>query len=310
MIYVTQGHEKGVGLEIYFKSLLCLPQSKCEQFKLIAFKRSIEETLKTLQIDFNISHNKFFIGNRSFHYQEPDNNLSSYPQSSSTLLTALQKITEDDLLLTLPTSKDQLIFENKQFNGYTEFLRNYFNSPHLTMAFVSPSMVSALVSDHIPINELSPLLGPNYITAKITNAINTLQKIVTFNRVLISGINPHAGEGGLIGHEDTNVASAIKALTRLFQDYQFNGPFPGDTMHFSHKSTEDFLIFMYHDQGLSLFKAMNGLIGTNITCGLPFIRASVDHGTAFNLFGKNQANYQGCLYTMELLANAPHSRGQ
>jgi 4-hydroxythreonine-4-phosphate dehydrogenase len=116
-------------------------------------------------------------------------------------------------------------------------------------------------------------------------------------RVFISGLNPHAGENGLIGNEDARVSSAIKRL-RSNLKIEMSGPFPGDTMLLEKKRPEDLLIYLFHDQGLGIFKGLQGFIGSNITLGLPFPRFSPDHGTSFSLFGRNEADYRGCEFSL------------
>jgi 4-hydroxythreonine-4-phosphate dehydrogenase len=117
-----------------------------------------------------------------------------------------------------------------------------------------------------------------------------------FNEVILAGINPHAGENGILGDEEKHIKSAITELEKSYGKI-FKGPVSGDTLHYLHDSTKNqLLVYMYHDQGLTQFKSQYGLIGLNITLGLPFLRLSVDHGTAFELYGKNKANISGMLY--------------
>lgn len=310
MIYVTQGHEKGVGLEVFLKSFICLPKAVQSEFILIVYKESLITTLTSTNLEFTINSNVLSISSSQIRLIFPSGNYLKNFQSTACLLQCLETITANDILLTLPTSKDQLIYDGNQKNGYTEFLRDYFKKPDLTMTFMASDFSVALCSDHIPLSEVSKSLSSNIITNRITHAIQSLKSLRDFSEVIISGINPHAGEGGLIGHEDKEVSNAIVKLRDLFPSLIFTGPLPGDTVYFQKKRSSQLFVFMYHDQGLGVFKSNYGLVGANITCGLPFLRVSVDHGTAFDLFGENRANYQGCLFTLKLLINAlPSKKG-
>jgi ATP-dependent Clp protease ATP-binding subunit ClpC len=102
----------------------------------------------------------------------------------------------------------------------------------------------------------------------------------------------------LIGQEDERVGHAIKRLRNEFK-IEMSGPIPGDTMVLEKKSSNDLFIYIFHDQGLGVFKSLQGFIGSNITLGLPFYRFSPDHGTSFGLFGKNMADYRGCSYSLK-----------
>lgn len=301
MIHVTQGHEKGIGLEVFLKSLALL-RSGHHFFKLYANYDSLQETIKTLNLDIQIEKDYLLITNNKIAFANVSKN--NLPESTSCLLEALENIdNENDVLLTLPTSKDQLIHpeNHKVLHGYTEFLRDWFNLKELTMCFLSPEHSVCLVTDHIPLKDVPKTINEKLIFQKVTNSISTLSSFRNISRIFIAGINPHSGEGGLLGTEDSCISLAVERLKKDYPHMEILGPIPGDTMHFHHSSKNDLLVYMYHDQGLAPFKFINKLIGINITCGLPFIRVSVDHGTSFNLYGKNSADPSGCYYLLQEL---------
>jgi len=220
------------------------------------------------------------------------------------LRTILERITERDILITLPTSKDQLKNKGKIRAGYTEFFRSWFSNNTLSMFFKSPRENVLLLSDHVPLNQVCGYLTTKLIFEKTRGAIAAYEKFFNpLKSVIFAGINPHAGEGGLLGAEDKNIEKAIECLTPLFPHITFLGPFSGDTLHHHPKSEEIMQIYSTHDQALSKFKSSYGVWGANITLGLPFLRFSVDHGTAFDLYGKNRANYMGSLYLLHLTRN-------
>ena len=168
------------------------------------------------------------------------------------------------------------------------------------MFFKADDLNVLLLTDHVPLKDVPQILTEDFVFNKIVLAINSLEKgNQKFNNVFIAGINPHAGENGLIGSEDTNIQNAITRLKEKFKNHHFHGPLPGDTMNFSHKNNSDLFIYPFHDQGLGVFKSLKKTYGINFTLGLPYIRLSVDHGTAFSLYGKNCANYSGALYCLE-----------
>ena len=298
MIYVSQGHQEGVGLEIFFKSIICFNQRYIDEFILYANKESIRKTLKSINLDFNIQDQSIQICSKNlkciFTSNKPTETLDS-------LNSILKIIKPTDVLLTLPSSKDQMKSDHFQCNGYTEYLRHYYNK-ELTMNFVSIDENVLLLTDHISIQEVSPKLTKEYILSQIKVSLSQFPKSV--ENVYLSGINPHAGEGGLISTQDSILDDVLTELKSDFPRIKFSGPLPSDTIHVSKSFHQNELtVYCYHDQGLNPFKLRNGFTGINLTLGLPFKRVSVDHGTAFNLFGKNKANYQGMLYLLSEIKN-------
>lgn len=297
MIYITQGHERGIGLEVFLKSALLLSQSSLNKFTLIADNYSLLETLKTLPFDFELSHDELFYGGikiKLIHIEE--GNLSE-SQRALDLGMKLCEEEKDSILLTLPTSKDQL----SGFAGHTEYFRHKYKNPALPMYFYGPDYQVMLISDHEPIHKLSKLINHKYLKNKITTTLDSMKRWkIPLKRVLISGLNPHAGENGILGDEESELKGLLPELKQKYNDLEFTGPIPADTMVFSLKDHSDLLVYWYHDQGLGVFKGHHGLIGANITLGMPFLRMSVDHGTAFHLYGKNQADERGCYYVLKL----------
>jgi 4-hydroxythreonine-4-phosphate dehydrogenase len=199
------------------------------------------------------------------------------------------------VLYTLPTSKDQF----PGFAGHTEFFRDFYNRSDLGMFFSAPNLQVLLLSDHIAVNQISTVMTEEVIYKRLKTSLETLRQWNwPTEKIMISGFNPHAGEKGLIGHEDLRVSHVID---RVNTELKINilGPLPGDTMLFEQKTSEDLLVYLFHDQGLGVFKSLQGFIGSNITLGLPFPRFSPDHGTSFSLFGKNQADYRGCEFSLK-----------
>jgi 4-hydroxythreonine-4-phosphate dehydrogenase len=305
-VYVTQGHEKGIGLEVFFKSCLMFSKEKISLIKLIAFKDSVKETLQSLQLPFKLEDEVIDLCGINIQVEW----LKKVDHSES--FTALEfgmKLSEGSgVLFTLPTSKDQF----PGHPGHTEYFRAFYRRPELGMFFSSPKLKVLLLSDHVPVKELSKVITEDLIYKRLKTAVETLESWHwPTKRILVSGLNPHAGEKGLIGDEDERVTRAIKRLVPKLK-LDMSGPMPGDTMLLEQKSYSDLLVYLFHDQGLGVFKGLQGFIGSNITLGLPYPRFSPDHGTSFGLFGKNQADYRGCAYALneavDLLKRISHGK--
>ncbi|MCP4913780.1 MAG: hypothetical protein GY909_11750 [Oligoflexia bacterium] len=280
MIHITSGHPKGIGLETLIKSLFLFSKDQLQNMKLYTSKEALEETLRSLNIrnidiDINIE------------YLESDN------VALDSLEAALKAVKDNDILVTLPTSKDTLSHNGILTKGYTEYFRSRFDD-NFSMCFLDDDSLNLLVTDHMPLKEVASSISSKLINNKV-NKVLKFAKDINFeiSEVLISGLNPHAGENGLLGDEE----SIIHDFISLNKDLPIKGPIPADTIFNSYKP-QQLRVFMYHDQGLTLFKQKNKFKGINVTCGLPFIRFSVDHGTAFEIFGKNKANPMGMHYVL------------
>jgi len=293
MIHVTQGHEKGIGLETFLKSLVYLSESECKKITLHACR-------KTLELHKGILPFKLEIGSKNLTVAESKIRLVLVGdrdlQSTATLESALNLIQNNDTLFTLPTSKDQLTFKGKQTLGYTEYLRRKFNNDFLVMSFSSRNENVCLLTDHIPLVKVSNVLSKEYILKKSENIFKSASHKSHF---FFCGINPHAGENGLLGSEDATLQDAVKELIEIYPKLKIHPDvIPADTHHF-HKKKDSVFIFTAHDQALTSFKSNNGILAANITLGLPFRRLSVDHGVAFSIFGKNLADSTGCYFCLK-----------
>ena len=300
MIIITQGHEKSIALEVFLKSFLLLSQAKKNNILLYCNINTLRTNLDLLNIDYELSNNnvKFNHGQLNFVSTKTTTNT----QSSHCLEAALNNTTSNDILFTLPTSKDQLIYNSKNQTGHTDYLRNYFNNSNLTMTFYADEFMLALLTDHIRLNNVGKCISNQLIINKLKETILGIKKyFFDIDEVLFAGINPHAGENGILGNEENIIIDSLKELKKYFSLINFNGPISADAIPYQLNLTKKQLfVFSHHDQGLTYFKGRNGLLGANLTFGLPFLRLSVDHGTYFSIFKKNKANNCGCLYALNL----------
>lgn len=285
MLHVSSGHEKGIGLEVFLKSFICLPTKLQKKIVLHVNSHTLGEALDICKLPA--------LKNLKVAEVLPSQEAPS--ETLATLLSALSSIKKGDALFTLPTSKDQLGHNGKHHLGYTEFLRSHFNEPRLSMTFKAHNCQIALLSDHVSLKHFVDGFSKIESFQKLSYLLDKSVAYYGTKDIYVSGFNPHAGEGGLLGSED----ALLKAELAKISKYKIIGPLPADTMYLK-ASPDALLVFLYHDQGLSWFKGAYGLLGANITLGLPFTRLSVDHGTAFDLYGKNTADYRGCLYALKL----------
>lgn len=221
-------------------------------------------------------------------------------QSGKYAYLSLEKATEElaagkiDVLVTAPISKEAIGKAGFQFPGHTEYLAHLAGMDEALMMMVSGSLRVALVTTHVPLKEVSTHLTKERILAKIKALDASLKKDFGIQRpkIAVFGVNPHASENGKMGNEESEVVTpAINAARG--EDIFAYGPFPADGFFGSSmRSQYDAVLAMYHDQGLAAFKALAFEDGVNYTAGLPIVRTSPDHGTAFDIAGKNEANSQ------------------
>lgn len=193
-------------------------------------------------------------------------------------------------LVTGPISKDKWIRAGIRYNGHTDMLARVTGVRNHCMFFWSKDMKVALFTIHIPLKDVFRHIEKDKIVFFIRFVDSELRRLFkkrfTF---LVSGLNPHAGENGLMGTEE--LEAIIPAIDELKSDTPIMGPFPPDTIFINARETRDSVVIsFYHDQGLIAFKLLNIHSGVNMTLGLPFIRTSPDHGTAYDIAGKGTAN--------------------
>ena len=303
MILVTQGHEKGVGLEVFLKAILLAPSSWLPQITLFAHKQTVAKHLLALGLPLEVTNDGVILpsGILRCAWIKPSKSLPlSTVIMEETLLSC--ELVSSPILLTLPTTKDDLRNPAKpkqKLLGHTEYLRARFAAPDLGMFFTADDLNVLLVTDHLPLKNVPTEITPKLLRKKVALSLKALHSLEPdIHRVLVAGLNPHAGEAGLLGSEEKRLSSALEKLRIDFPKHTISGFHPGDTILNQRESTRDLLVYMQHDQGLAPFKSLKGTLGANITLGLPFLRLSVDHGTAFALYGKNKADYRGAYYCL------------
>ena len=223
---------------------------------------------------------------------EPSKENGKFTKLSLQKGVELLKEQKIDALVTAPLNKEMVHDEDFNFPGHTEFLTSAFDQKESLMFMIHEDMRVGVVTGHIPLSQVSAAVTADKILSKAHIMLKSLKSDFGIKkpRVAILGLNPHAGEGGLLGKEETEVIEpAIQQLKN--EGHLVSGPHPADGFFGSGMGTKyDGVLAMYHDQGLVPFKQYAFGGGVNYTAGLPVIRTSPDHGTAFNLAGKNLAD--------------------
>ena len=193
------------------------------------------------------------------------------------------------------------------FTGHTEFFANYTHTDHVVMLLCSGTLRVALATTHIPLAKVSQAITQTHLHNTLTILHGALhhQWHCEHPRILVCGLNPHAGEGGYLGREEIDViAPVIRSMQKTGFDIQ--GPYPADTIFAPHSLKKaDAILAMYHDQGLPVIKYAHFGQAVNVTLGLPFIRTSVDHGTALNVAGSGQSNPDSLHAALQLAKELP-----
>ncbi|GAA0881375.1 4-hydroxythreonine-4-phosphate dehydrogenase PdxA [Algoriphagus jejuensis] len=206
-------------------------------------------------------------------------------------------------LVTAPLNKNNLNSEDFKFIGHTEYITQVVGARDSLMMMVDETLRVGLVTGHLPLAEVSKAITKERIQQKANIFLKSLEQDFGINKpkIAILGLNPHAGEDGLLGEEEEKVIKpAIKELKD--QNKYVFGPYPADGFFgMMHQKKFDGVLAMYHDQGLIPFKSIAFSSGVNFTAGLPVIRTSPDHGTAYNIAGKNIAD-EGSMRAALLLA--------
>jgi 4-phospho-D-threonate 3-dehydrogenase / 4-phospho-D-erythronate 3-dehydrogenase len=217
-----------------------------------------------------------------------------------------------DAIATAPINKRALFLGGYSFPGHTEFLAHLTGSEDSAMAFVAANLRIVLLSTHVPLAEAIRLVERDRIIRTINLAHRELRRWgIERPRLAVAALNPHGAEGGLFGMEEAaEIVPAIEACHGV-DDVNVRGPFPADTVFLRASRGEfDAVIACYHDQAMIPVKCLSFGEAVNVTMGLPFIRTSVDHGTAFDIAGKGLAEHSSMLAAIKLAAELSTSAGE
>lgn len=223
----------------------------------------------------------------------------STKEAGASSLQALQRAVADlkenkiDILITAPINKHNIQSEEFDFKGHTHYLKSEFESEDVVMLMVADKLRIAVATDHVPVRSISENLSIDLIHSKLQVLHQTLQRDfgILHPKIAVLGLNPHAGDNGLIGNEELEIIQP--AITKAISEgIIVMGTYAADGFFGSHTYREfDAVLAMYHDQGLAPFKILSNGGGVNYTGGLPIVRTSPAHGTAYDIAGKHVAKH-------------------
>lgn len=304
-IAITPGEPAGIGPELVVK---LAQQPQAGELVVFASEALLQQTAKQLHlpltlipVDFTSAPEKHFPGSLKIfplplthipHPGHPITQSAEYVLSSLTHAAHACLNQECDALVTGPVHKGIINDAGIPFRGHTEFFAEISNIDQVVMLLTAGSLRIALATTHLPLSEVPAAITKTNLekTIRILHAGLKNQFRIPHPHIAICGLNPHAGEQGHLGREEI---STIMPVIQTLQAQQFHltGPLPADTIFTpKHLQSVDAVLAMYHDQGLPVLKFHGFGKAVNMTLGLPFIRTSVDHGTAFDIAGKSIAD--------------------
>ncbi len=307
-IGISLGDVTGVGPEVALKAIAAEAASDHTKYLLIGDGNILARLNKKLSLNLPLKKftsyadaGKFFVVN-PFAETLPDNLSAGAPEAARVSVACLhdggQRCLrgELDALVTVPVNKSSIIRAGYKFIGQTEFLSELANAKRTAMMLLGTDergrwLRVALATVHIALKTVPEKLTAEKITLAIELAAQSCRDLdLSRAKIAVAGLNPHAGEGGEFGDEEITTISPTVELMKE-RGFDVVGPLSGDTVfHYALKGDFDAVVAMYHDQGLAPLKAVAFDSGVNWTLGLPFIRTSPDHGTAYDIAGKGIAN--------------------
>ncbi|MDC1471714.1 4-hydroxythreonine-4-phosphate dehydrogenase PdxA [Flavobacteriaceae bacterium] len=304
-IGISIGDLNGIGGELVIKTFedkrmleFCTPIVYASVKTLAFFKRHFKSTLEfhkiknaSQAVDSKVNVVSVWHEDVSINFGEEDLKIGSYAIKSLQAAVEDLKTDQIDLLVTAPINKHNIQSEDFKFPGHTDYLAQELEGDSL-MFMVSDDLKVGLLTDHVPVSEVSNQITAELIEKKISIIYNSLIQDFGIRkpRIAVLGINPHTGDNGVIGTEDDTVLrptlEALKQTGKLVY-----GPYSADSF-FGSKNYKNFdaIVATYHDQGLIPFKTLAFGNGVNYTAGLNKVRTSPDHGTAYEIAGKGEAD--------------------
>ena len=308
VVGITQGDSNGIGYEVIIKSLA--DERILDSFtpviygssKLMGFYR---KTLHNIgPMDINVIPSAAEARQKKINLVNclPDNVYAepgqSTPDSAKAAIKSLEMAVKDlkdgqiDVLVTAPINKRAMNSEGFSSTGHTEYLQQEFGVDDVTMIMVSSQLKVGVVTGHIPLRDVSKTLTKESILGKLRIMKASLERDFGVNdpKIAVLGLNPHCGDGGLLGDEEQNIILPAVQQAQA-EGIQAFGPYsPDGYFGLGNFSRFDATLAMYHDQGLAPFKAIAFSDGVNFTAGLPIVRTSPDHGTAYEMAGRDEAD--------------------
>ncbi|MDA0841055.1 MAG: 4-hydroxythreonine-4-phosphate dehydrogenase PdxA [Planctomycetota bacterium] len=314
-IAITMGDPAGIGPEVILKSLASEELRDAAEFKIIGHRNFLERAAVTIK-----SCSTPLVGLDILEVgEQPQNKIQPGQVSADAgrlsvgyLMEAIRlaKAGEVDAIVTAPINKEAIYKAGFDFPGHTEILAKETNTEKFVMMLVGGPLRVALVTIHVPLRDIFDLITEDSIldTIEVVDAGLKRDFGIPNPRIGVCGLNPHASDGGRFGDEEALIVSPAIEKARG-RGYNCSGPLPPDTAFYAAKQGEyDVMIALYHDQGLIPIKILAFETGVNVTLGLPIIRSSVDHGTAFNIVGKDVASPASMIEAIKLAVSMAEAR--
>ena len=308
IVGITQGDGNGIGYEVIIKALadermldLCTPVIYGSS-KIFGFYKKQIHNIE--QINTNVITSAKDVHQKRVNIVNclPENIFvepgQSTPESAKSAMIALDRAVQDikeghiDVLVTAPINKRAMVGEGFGHTGHTEFLEKEFGVDEVAMIMVCDKLRVGVVTGHISFKDVPAALSTEKILTKIRLINSSLKRDFGIDapKIAVLGLNPHCGDGGLLGDEEQNIIlTAVQAA--MAEGILAFGPYSADGFFgLGNYAKYDAVLAMYHDQGLTPFKALAFEDGVNYTAGLPIVRTSPDHGTAYDMAGRDMAD--------------------
>lgn len=302
-IVITMGDPAGIGPEIITKALCRKDIIGIADYHLIGDYHPFRQCAQDLPKAINVLDLKTLNAKNFPKGINPKNGKASL--SYIDVAMSLLKASKFSALVTGPICKESIQMVKPDFRGHTEYLADFFSVKRYEMMFVAKKLKVVVATRHIPLSKVAKTITIESLCQTIQLTGTTLKKVFRISnpKIAICGLNPHAGEGGRIGVEEKKIIiPAIQKAKRSFKNV--SGPLASDTVFCPFIAKRfDAVIAIYHDQGAIPIKmtAFNKLV--NLTIGLPIVRTSPAHGTAFDIAGKNKADPSSMIEAIKLAVN-------
>ena len=308
IVGITQGDGNGIGYEVIIKALadermldMCTPVIYGSS-KIFGFYKKQLHNID--QINTNVISSAKDVHQKSVNIVNclPENVFvepgQATPESAKSAMTSLERAVEDlkeghiDVLVTAPINKRAMSNEGFGYTGHTEYLEQQFGVDEVAMIMVCDQLKIAVVTGHIPLKDVCTSLTKEKILKKLRLVKASLQQDFGIDepKIAVLGLNPHCGDGGLLGDEEQQIILPAVQEANAEGIMAFGPYSPDGFFGLGNYSKFDAVLAMYHDQGLTPFKAIAFEEGVNYTAGLPVVRTSPDHGTAYEMAGRDKAD--------------------
>ncbi len=324
IIGITMGDAAGIGPEIICKMFLRKSYRNFCDFIIIGDKYLFDKTIQHYKYNINTEEvdkpeDIYLLKNnvigiipideklriKDFKLGVPEKNVGVAALKSVDKALQIAKLKKIDAVVTAPLNKEVVALSRKKFMGHTEYIAAKLKVTNFNMMMVSSKIKITLVTTHLALKDIAKQITKEKVTNAINNTFHTMLSLgYRKPKIAVLSLNPHASDGGLFGNEEQKcIIPAIRELKK--KSIYSEGPFVPDAffVKYSKYPVYDAIIAMYHDQALIPFKMLSFGSGINVTIGLPLIKTSVDHGTAYDIAGQNLAYDRSLFEALKFAVN-------